>query len=116
MNKQVKGFAVLMGAAAVSIATAGTASADDIAPGVSCDGLTCANDTDVAYVVTGVADCVTGLLPLPHIVGWPDLPPTIQGFPFSQVAQPHSTVTLTPACTDLPLQAWRITGAEPSEQ
>ncbi len=116
MNKQVKGFAVLMGAAAVSVAAAGVASADDIAPGVSCTGLTCTNDSDVPYVVTGVADCLNNLFPIPHVAGFPFLPPTIEGFPFSELAQPHTTVTLNPICTGLlPMQGWRITGAQPAQ-
>ncbi len=87
------GIAALFGSAVGVLAP--QAAAQELAPGVSCDGFTCRNDTDDTYRVEGVGQCtdfgqrrITGQVVV------------------RQRVRPHSTENISVSCTS-PGDMWR---------
>ncbi|CAM4523848.1 hypothetical protein NONI108955_42665 [Nocardia ninae] len=83
------GFGV--GVAALVAGTVGVlapqAAAQELAPGVSCEGFVCRNDTDDTYRVEGVASCSD----------WYERRMTGQ-VPVRERIRPHTTVTISVSC------------------
>ncbi|MFI1913704.1 hypothetical protein [Nocardia sp. NPDC020380] len=91
-------LAVSAGAAAVSLGAAGIAAAHDVAPGITCHALTCTNDNDDPYTISGVAYCQGSHEVIPPFPDMPPGAPQTYDYPFSGVVAPHSTQDLAPLC------------------
>ncbi|KAA8888054.1 hypothetical protein F3087_13330 [Nocardia colli] len=95
---QIKASTLAIGLVAVSLTTLGVVHAQEFAPGVNCEGLSCTNDSDEPYVVSGVVNCLTNPANIPAMPGQPPAAPTPYTNPMSVVVNPHSTMALTPLC------------------
>ncbi|WP_067536341.1 hypothetical protein [Nocardia crassostreae] len=95
---------------AATIAFAPTAAASFyVAPGVWCEGTTCTNDNDEAYLISAQISCntmntQTGVWSTGYVTG-------------SEWAEPHTSVNLALSCAPGDLEgSWTITGAAPRSQ
>ncbi|MBL1079442.1 hypothetical protein JK358_34055 [Nocardia sp. 2] len=110
----VKASTLTIGMAAVSLTTLGMAQAQEFAPGVNCAGLSCTNDSDEPYVVSGVTYFLTNPANTPAMPGQPPAAPTSYTNAMSVVVNPHSTMTLNPICRGGDsMTGAAITGAAP---
>ncbi|WP_330181616.1 hypothetical protein OHB26_35455 [Nocardia sp. NBC_01503] len=94
----VKASKLAVGVMAVSLSAFGAARAQEFAPGVNCEGLSCTNDSDEPYVASGVTYCLTNPANTPPMPGQQPTAPTPYTNAMSVVVNPHSTMTLTPIC------------------
>jgi hypothetical protein len=84
--------------------------AQDLAPGVHCDGLACTNDNDEAYVVFGTYTCVNTIWP-PNSTA-PEY--SYEYTPINQHIEPHSAVTILLRCgSGGGVVGWGLTSAVP---
>ncbi|MEV6773425.1 hypothetical protein AB0N05_32815 [Nocardia sp. NPDC051030] len=115
MNARViSALMVATGAVAVSLTGVGVAQAQEFAAGVNCTGMTCTNDNDEPYTVSGVAFCLTNPYTAPTVPGQPPAAQTQYTNGFSGVVGPHSTLTFNPGCRGGDsLTGFAINGAAP---
>ncbi|MEV6768602.1 hypothetical protein AB0N05_08195 [Nocardia sp. NPDC051030] len=112
-SRTFAGLSVIAGiacATAVVLAPCATA-AFYVAPGVWCEGATCTNDNDEAYLISAQVSCTT--------FNGPGANPAFgtNSYPTSQWADPHSSVTFDTSCGAPAVDAgWSITSAVPRSQ
>ncbi|MFF2554869.1 hypothetical protein ACFVUS_27965 [Nocardia sp. NPDC058058] len=99
----------------ISIAAAGAllnpmhAAAQEFAPGVTCEGRICTNDTDDQYVVLWEVTCMNVVLPPGETVSTVT---TTTGH-FSQTVAPRSTLSVDTDCPQGTTLSYWITGVQP---
>ncbi|GAB2535001.1 hypothetical protein [Nocardia heshunensis] len=107
-------FAAGIGGIALILGGSAPAQAQEMAAGLNCDGLTCTNDGDDSYVVSGVTYCLTNPATTPQTPGQLPSSPTPYQNSFSGVVPPHGSVALTPMCRGGDsMTGWALTGAAP---
>lgn len=109
---------VALAALLIGFAGAGTASAASLPDGVRCEGFTCTNDNDEAYVVSGTVTCSEWVYPAMNPDGtFPPPTTSLRTEGFAEVVAAHSTRTLSPGCwgAGLLLDAG-VTGAYPQSR
>ncbi|MFC9999786.1 hypothetical protein [Nocardia sp. NPDC127526] len=98
-----------MSCAAAIVLAPSAAAAFYVAPGVWCEGTTCTNDNDEAYLISAQISCstmntLTGVWSTDYVTG-------------SEWAEPHTSVNLALSCAPGDLEgSWSITGAAPRSQ
>ncbi len=82
-----------------------------VAPGVWCEGATCTNDNDEAYLISAQVSCTTFNDPGANRAFW------TRSYPTSRWADPHSSVSFDTSCSAPAIDAgWSITSAVPRSQ
>ncbi|MGW5573703.1 hypothetical protein ACWEVD_21135 [Nocardia thailandica] len=107
-----------LAAVLIGFAGAGTASAASLTDGVWCEGFTCTNDNDEAYVVNGVVTCSEWVPPSVNPDGTLSSPTTaLRTEGFAEVVAAHTTRTLSPACPGAGMVVSAgVTGAYPQSR